>query len=261
MKKTKAYKNALFTQRVLRNALSNFRTNALAKDNREEVRKNFSVASKDENWHFDDLEEFFAAYEKDPSWARLFVAHQKANFQVDTEIDKTRVCVEAGSRPQIESVFSTFEQAITDSDYIETKSKPEKPTIFIGHSRSLLWRDLKDHLTDQHGYSVQAYEVGARAGHTIRDILDDMMKNSTFACLIMTGEDNLSDGLVRARQNVIHEIGLFQGRLGFSRAVVLLEDGTDEFSNNHGIQQIRFTKGNIRETYGDVLATLKREFG
>ena len=76
----------------------------------------------------------------------------------------------------------------------------------------------------------------------------------------MTGEDETPDGKFRARQNVIHEIGLFQGRLGFNKAIVLLEEGTEEFSNIHGIEQIRFTKGKIKETFGETLAVLKREF-
>ena len=71
----------------------------------------------------------------------------------------------------------------------------------------------------------------------------------------------MGDGTVRARQNVIHEIGLFQGRLGFTKAVVLKEDGTEEFSNINGVNQIRYTKDNIKETFGEVLAVLKREFG
>jgi hypothetical protein len=41
----------------------------------------------------------------------------------------------------------------------------------------------------------------------------------------------------------------------------MLEEGTEEFSNIAGIQQIRFAKGNIREAFGDVLAVLKRELG
>jgi predicted nucleotide-binding protein len=59
----------------------------------------------------------------------------------------------------------------------------------------------------------------------------------------------------------VHETGLFQGKLGFSRAIVLLEDGVEEFSNISGIQQIRFSRSKIRESFGDVLATLRREFG
>jgi predicted nucleotide-binding protein len=139
--------------------------------------------------------------------------------------------------------------------------KPEiKPTIFIGHGGSPYWRDLKDHLQDHHKYEVVAYETGARAGHTIRDVISDMLNQSSFAILVMTAEDEMPSGSWRARQNVIHEIGLFQGRLGFTKAIVLKEDGTEEFSNINGVQQIRFSKGNIKETFGDVLAVIKREF-
>jgi predicted nucleotide-binding protein len=55
-------------------------------------------------------------------------------------------------------------------------------------------------------------------------------------------------------------LGLFQGRLGFTKAIVLLEEGTEEFSNIHGVQQIRFPRGGIRQTFGDVLGVLRREF-
>ncbi len=87
-----------------------------------------------------------------------------------------------------------------------------------------------------------------------------MVAKSSFAVLIMTGEDEQADGERRARQNVIHEAGLFQGRLGFARAILLLEEGVEEFSNVQGVQYIRFSKGNIKETFGEVLATLRREF-
>ena len=33
------------------------------------------------------------------------------------------------------------------------------------------------------------------------------------------------------------------------------------FTNMDGIQQIRFSEGNIQETFGHVLATIKRETG
>lgn len=88
-----------------------------------------------------------------------------------------------------------------------------------------------------------------------------MLERSSFALLVLTGEDEDAKGQFHARDNVIHETGLFQGRLGWPRAVVLLEDGAVEFSNIQGIQQIRFTRGNIRAAFGDILATLRREFG
>jgi predicted nucleotide-binding protein len=87
-----------------------------------------------------------------------------------------------------------------------------------------------------------------------------MIRKSSFAVLVLTGEDEQVDGQVRARQNVVHEAGLFQGRLGFSRAIMLLEKGVTSFSNVHGIQHIEFPAGHIKETFGEVLATIKREF-
>ncbi|MDE0435165.1 MAG: nucleotide-binding protein, partial [Bryobacterales bacterium] len=92
----------------------------------------------------------------------------------------------------------------------------------------------------------------------VRDILQSMLERSSFALLVLTKEDETAQGNMRARQNVIHETGLFQGKLGFSRAIVLLENGTEDFSNISGVEQLRFNK--IQETFGDVLATLKREF-
>lgn len=85
-----------------------------------------------------------------------------------------------------------------------------------------------------------------------------MANKSTFALLVMSAEDELPTGEFRARQNVIHEIGLFQGKLGFNKAIVLMEHGVEEFSNIYGVQQIRYS--NISETFGEVLATINREF-
>jgi predicted nucleotide-binding protein len=59
--------------------------------------------------------------------------------------------------------------------------------------------------------------------------------------------------------NVIHEVGLFQGRLGFTKAIVLLEEGCAEFSNIHGLGQLRFPRGNIRAIFEDIRQVLERE--
>jgi predicted nucleotide-binding protein len=169
--------------------------------------------------------------------------------------------VEAASRSSVNHVFEIFEKHFAESRLPELPEPPAPlPTVFVGHGRNPLWRELKDHLQDKHGIKVEAYEIGARAGHAVRDVLERMLEKSSFAVLVMTGEDETVDGCRRARQNVIHEIGLFQGRLGSSRAVVLVEAGTEVFSNMEGIEQIRFSQGNIKETFGEVLATIRREF-
>jgi predicted nucleotide-binding protein len=79
-----------------------------------------------------------------------------------------------------------------------------------------------------------------------------MLDAAAIALLVMTGEDELQNGKLRARMNVVHEAGLFQGRLGFNRAIILLEEGCDQFSNVEGLGQIRFPKGNIKAAFEEV---------
>ena len=44
-----------------------------------------------------------------------------------------------------------------------------------------------------------------------------MLDADAIAFPVLTTEDEQADGNVRARMNVIHEAGLFQGRLGFAQ--------------------------------------------
>jgi len=282
MKKAKHYRNVKFSADVIKEALDKF-TNEMNKQVFDRTskdgyfkdksdaetlsmftRSHMSVTVGDEKWGHDSEEEFFADYRKDSTGAVLEKTIKQHEFRIQTFGDSIEVSVQSEERAQIESLFNVFEKNLSASKLPEKATDSENelsnPTIFIGHSRSTIWRDLKDHLHEKHGYNIQAYEIGARAGHAIRDILEDMLSSSSFALLVLTGEDETTDGKFHARQNVIHETGLFQGRIGFKRAIVLLEEGTEEFSNIHGIEQIRFSKNNIKETFGYVIATIKREF-
>lgn len=136
---------------------------------------------------------------------------------------------------------------------------PAKQKIFIGHGHSPIWRELKDFIQDKLKLKYEEYNSTSVAGIGIVDRISDMMSNSSFAFLIMTGEDSASDGKFHARENVIHEIGLFQGKLGFNRAIILLEEGCEEFSNIHGLNQIKFPKNKISAITEEIRDVLRRE--
>ncbi|MDF1690697.1 MAG: nucleotide-binding protein, partial [Cycloclasticus sp.] len=131
--------------------------------------------------------------------------------------------------------------------------------IFIGHGRSPFWRELKDFISDRMELPWDEFNSVPVAGVTNITRLAQMLDQASIAFLIMTAEDEQADGNHHARMNVIHEVGLFQGRLGFERAIVLLEDGCEEFSNIQGLGQIRFPKGNISAIFEDVRQVLERE--
>ena len=86
-----------------------------------------------------------------------------------------------------------------------------------------------------------------------------MLDSAAIAFLVLTTEDKQRERKQNARMNVIHDVGLFQGRLGFTRAIVLLEQGCEEFSNINGLGQIRFPKGNIDAAFEEIRRMLERE--
>jgi predicted nucleotide-binding protein len=260
MKKQKFYYSARFSPEVIQVASTVLERRA-DPDSPQTISLHLVVEVDNEEWTHDSEHEFFADYRRCTGIARYKKDINGSSLFLQFLKTATSVEVSAKERATIQEVFQVFEAHLSESLIAEPSTPaPKKPIVFIGHGRSSLWKELKDHLQDKHRYRAEAYEIGARAGHAIRDILEQMLSKASIAFLVMTGEDETSDGGMRARQNVIHEIGLFQGRLGFNRGIVLLEEGTEEFSNIHGIEQIRFRKGNIKETFGEVLATLRREF-
>lgn len=140
----------------------------------------------------------------------------------------------------------------------QTVTKTHGP-IFIGHGRSALWKDLKDFLVDRLKLEYEEFNRKPVAGLSTKERVLDMLDRCCFAFLVLTGEDEVENGTVRARQNVVHEVGVFQGRYGWERAIIVLEEGCDEFSNIHGVGQIRFPKGNLAAGFEEIRRVLERE--
>lgn len=131
--------------------------------------------------------------------------------------------------------------------------------VFIGHGHSAAWKDLKDFIQDRLCLPWDEFNRVPIAGVTNIARLSQMLDSAAIAFFVMTGEDEQADGTLHARMNVIHEAGLFQGRLGFERAIVLLEEGCAEFSNIQGLGQIRFPRGNIKAVFEEIRQLLERE--
>jgi predicted nucleotide-binding protein len=131
--------------------------------------------------------------------------------------------------------------------------------IFIGHGHSALWKELKDFIQDRLRLSWEEFNRESTAGKSTKERLEEMLATSTFAFLVMTAEDEHADATLHARENVIHEVGLFQGKLGFNRAIVILESGCQEFTNIVGLGQIRFPRGSISGAFEEIRKVLERE--
>nr|WP_299492160.1 nucleotide-binding protein [Acaryochloris sp. IP29b_bin.137] len=154
---------------------------------------------------------------------------------------------------------NSWENSLQNSQQKLVQSHMDGNKIFIGHGRSKIWLELSNFLSQRLKLEWDEFNREPSAGQTTQQRLQDMLDKAAFAFLIMTAEDVDQDGKYHARANVIHEAGLFQGRLGFQKAIILLEEGCTEFSNIQGLTQIRFPKANILAKSEDIRAVLERE--
>ncbi len=140
-----------------------------------------------------------------------------------------------------------------------TRRQATGTKVFIGHGHVAVWKDLRDFLRDRLGLDYEEFNRTSAAGMATTERLSEMLDNANFAFLVLTAEDLHADHTCHARENVTHEAGLFQGRLGFRKAIMLLEDGCEEFSNIVGLGQIRFRRDNLAAKYDEIRAVLERE--
>jgi len=146
-----------------------------------------------------------------------------------------------------------------ESDSNSSTSAKPQPVIFIGHGRAQDWLVLKEFLKERLNIACVEFNSESAAGLPTQQRLEDMLSRATFAFLAMTAEDQHADGLRHARENVIHEAGLFQGKLGFRKAILLVEDECEKPSNVHGLTYIGFPKHRIDAALEEIRRVLERE--
>lgn len=132
-------------------------------------------------------------------------------------------------------------------------------SVFIGHGGSGEWWKLSDFIQNRLGLRWDEFNRVPVAGLSTVQRLEEMLDNAAMAFVVMTAEDEMADGGLRARENVVHEAGLFQGRLGFTRAVLVAEEGCGKFSNIHGLGLITFPAGRLELAFESVRSVLERE--
>jgi hypothetical protein len=136
---------------------------------------------------------------------------------------------------------------------------PDPLCVFIGHGGDDLWMRVKLFLEETLRLTTVTYESELPVGESVVPFLEKMLTRADFAILVLTGEDETTHGTKRARQNVIHEAGLFQGKLGFKRTVMLIQEGVESFTNVAGLQYIAFAGNQVEHAFHHLLPVLIRE--
>ena len=137
----------------------------------------------------------------------------------------------------------------------KVEDKEKKNRVFISHGQSAEWYKIQMYLEKDLGIPTLELAQEPNLGRTILQKLNDEADKCSIAVIVMTGDDITGDGEVRARENVMHEIGFFQGRYGLNKVVLLHEEGVNIPSNILGLVYIGF----LKDTADAALGALTRE--
>ena len=121
-------------------------------------------------------------------------------------------------------------------------------TVFLVHGQNTSVRDAIDlYLTKELGLRVKIMAAEAHGGRTLPEKFEEIAQECSFAVFLMTGDDHLFTDkrgihIIRARQNVVLEIGYFWGAIGRRKHVAFLVDqGLDLPSDIQGVGWIPIT--------------------
>jgi len=142
----------------------------------------------------------------------------------------------------------------------EPISEEQLACVFLSHGRSSDWREVQDYIEKDLKIATLELAQEPSKGRTVLQKLNEESNKCSFAVVVMTGDDDLGKGAPRARENVMHEIGFFQGKYGLANVCLLHEEGTNIPSNIHGLVYIPFPTGLVSATFGVLGRELRAAF-
>lgn len=123
-------------------------------------------------------------------------------------------------------------------------------SVFISHGHAeLLKFQLKDFVQEKLGKTALILSEQPNNGLTVVEKLEVASEKCNKAIILLTKDDEMANGAKRSRQNVIHEIGFFQGKYGRKNVILLCEEGVELFTNISGIVYIKFNSKHFPEVF------------
>jgi predicted nucleotide-binding protein len=142
----------------------------------------------------------------------------------------------------------------------ENRARPKVGSnVFVGHDHFPVCKALRDFVRGELGLPCVEFDRTSAEGGTSTERLSGLLDEAAIAFSIVTADDERAGEEFHAWTSTIYEAGFAQGRLGLTRAFVLLEDGCEPPSKARGLRWIRFPKGNVEAAFEEIRRVLKCE--
>jgi sugar/nucleoside kinase (ribokinase family) len=131
--------------------------------------------------------------------------------------------------------------------------------VFIVHDESPHLQTVKEFLT--HACRLPVYELSSLRlnGANVTESMREHVARCSFAVCLLSTRKTMVGKQAQTDQNIVYQAGLFQGRYGFGRVALLVEEGCDTFSNIAGLIRMDFPYGQVDSTFIELERMLKRE--
>jgi len=164
-------------------------------------------------------------------------------------------------------LFNNFESVWADS--VEFPSNREfnndsrsinEDNIFIthGHNEKVTLK-IKNFLQDILKLKPIIFNENNIHGDTVIEDIERLTNVCGKAIIIQTKDDEMKNGGIRARQNVLHEMGYFYGKIGRRNTLLLMEEGIEQASNIVGINGVYFSPSKIEACYEEIRKFLHKQ--
>ncbi|MBC8492721.1 MAG: nucleotide-binding protein [Chloroflexi bacterium] len=174
------------------------------------------------------------------------------------------VCDPGAVRMIANELLSYLDVTLADYEYPIAKVRAlqrlqgAQGNVFIAHgSNEVVRHRVKDFIAERCGLKPIILRELPSSGMTVIEKLEKYGRTADYAIMILTCDDIVADGEVRARQNVIQELGWFQGVLGRDRTAILLQSGVEWPSNITGIVYLEFTGNDVELIFEDLRKELE----
>jgi len=138
--------------------------------------------------------------------------------------------------------------------------KPPRYIFVIAH-QEVYWRELEQMLMDNFDVTpLVLQEQPDRGASTIIEKFEAYARKCCYAVAVLTPDDSVQNNgnvELRARPNILFELGWLARHLGRDRIMMLVQEGTDltAFSDFHGVLHRTF-KSHISEVFKEIMREL-----
>jgi sugar/nucleoside kinase (ribokinase family) len=162
-------------------------------------------------------------------------------------------------RQPFDSVFPDLGQGFLQQTNTEVDARVSAPGVFLVHDESPYFEEVSNFIANDCNLPLFDINVANVGGDDIMDAVGDGMAYCSFAICLLSMNEEMSNGRMRADQNIVYQAGVFQGRYGFGRVALLAEEGCDTFSNIAGLMRLDFPASNIDSSFIELRRMLRRE--